>query len=175
MPPRRPGNAEASLTPLILSVFRLSGTLVAAGDRMVEDLGLTSAKWQLLGAIAEAPVPLTLAALARRRGISRQGIRITARSLVATGHLRSVDNPDHRSAQLAELTTEGERAFQAAQARQAPWVQHLGAGFTDARIQEAIDLLETVRERLQQYEQMPCTGKEPQTSTKVDRNRRGKA
>ena len=54
-----------ALTGLVLAVFRLNGQLLAAGDRLVADLGLTSARWQVLGAIALAPSPQPVAWLAR--------------------------------------------------------------------------------------------------------------
>ena len=41
-----------ALTGLVIEVFRLNGDLLAAGDALVGDLGLTSARWQVLGAIA---------------------------------------------------------------------------------------------------------------------------
>ena len=48
----RPSDA---LTQLILEVFRVNGGLLSAGDRLVADLGLTSARWQVLGAVALSP------------------------------------------------------------------------------------------------------------------------
>ncbi len=39
-------------TGLVIEVFRMNGDLLAAGDALVGDLGLTSARWQVLGAIA---------------------------------------------------------------------------------------------------------------------------
>ena len=50
-----------ALTDLFLAVFRLNGRLLAAGDHLVSDLGLTSARWQVLGAIAHAPSPQPVA------------------------------------------------------------------------------------------------------------------
>ncbi len=152
MEPKRSKPKEASLTPLLLSVFRLNDTLLTAGDRLVEDLGLTSSKWQLLGAVAEAPVPLTLASLARRRGLSRQGVRIVAKSLVLSGHLQFIANPDHRNAQLAVLTAEGQHTWLTIRGRQVPWAMQIGEGISDTRIMDAVALLELVRSRLQNYE-----------------------
>ena len=43
-------------TQLIVKVFRLHGRLLAAGDNLVRDTGLTSARWQILSATAD---PLT--------------------------------------------------------------------------------------------------------------------
>ena len=37
------------LTEIVLLVFRVNGRLLSAGDRLVGDLGLTSARWQMLG------------------------------------------------------------------------------------------------------------------------------
>ena len=37
---------------LVLSVFRLNGLLIAQGDDMTEGLGLTHARWKVIGAIA---------------------------------------------------------------------------------------------------------------------------
>ncbi|MEM7211572.1 MAG: MarR family transcriptional regulator, partial [Pseudomonadota bacterium] len=42
--------AGEAVTALILDVFRLNGRLLLAGDRLVSELGLTSARWQILGA-----------------------------------------------------------------------------------------------------------------------------
>ena len=64
-----------ALTDLVLAVFRLNGRLLAAGDHLVSDLGLTSARWQVLGAIALAPSPQPVAWLARSMGLNRQGVQ----------------------------------------------------------------------------------------------------
>ena len=34
---------------LVLSVFRLNGLLISEGDAMTENLGLTSARWKVIG------------------------------------------------------------------------------------------------------------------------------
>ena len=55
--------AGAALTELVLTVFRVNGLLLDAGDRMTKDLGLTSARWQVMGALEQGP--LTAAQIAR--------------------------------------------------------------------------------------------------------------
>ena len=37
---------------LVLSVFRLNGLLIAEGDSMTQSLGLTSARWKVIGVVA---------------------------------------------------------------------------------------------------------------------------
>jgi hypothetical protein len=44
-------------TELVLEIFRLNGVLLTQGDRLVDDIGLTSARWQVMGAAALSPVP----------------------------------------------------------------------------------------------------------------------
>jgi hypothetical protein len=53
--------AKDAVTQLVLETFRLNGCLLIAGDALVADIGLTSARWQVLGAIALSPMPLPVA------------------------------------------------------------------------------------------------------------------
>ena len=58
-----------ALTDLVLAVFRLNGRLLAAGDHLVSDLGLTSARWQVLGAIAHSAKPAAGGVAGAKHGI----------------------------------------------------------------------------------------------------------
>jgi len=42
---------DETVADLIVSVFRLNGALIDTGNRLVADIGLTSAWWQVLGAL----------------------------------------------------------------------------------------------------------------------------
>src|SRR5467141_3144788 len=70
-----PGHSPAgrALTQLILDIFRLNGSLLAAGNELTRDLGLSSARWQVMGALAEGPLPA--AQIARNMGLSRQSVQ----------------------------------------------------------------------------------------------------
>src|SRR3712207_8740714 len=120
--------AGEAVTGLILEVFRLNGRLLAAGDRLVAPLGLTSARWQVLGAVAMAPHPGPVPHLARAMGLSRQNVRRIADDLAAAGLLRFAPNPHHRRAKLVLLTDKGREVFQAASRLQAPWAGGLEIG-----------------------------------------------
>ena len=63
--------AGEALTNLILDLFRLNSLLLTEGDRLVAGLGLTSARWQILGAIVAAERPQPVAWLARMRASLR--------------------------------------------------------------------------------------------------------
>ncbi len=137
-----------ALTRLLITIFRLNGALLAAGDHLVRDLGLTSARWQVLGVVATSPAPLPIASIARNMGLTRQAIRQVVKDLETAGLVRFETNPHHRRAHLVVLTPEGDKASRAALARQEPWAKWLQHGMDQARIVDAADLLSSVLTRL---------------------------
>jgi DNA-binding MarR family transcriptional regulator len=149
-------NADSGLSPalvetvseLILEVFRLNGSLLESGDALVADIGLTSARWQVLGAISLSPAPLPVAHLARNMGLSRQSVQRLANELEKDGLIRYAPNPHHERAKLVLLTERGAAAFKEAMARQGPWVMELVAGIDAEDIQAARSLLREIRMRL---------------------------
>lgn len=56
---------------LVIEVFRLNGGQLAIGNALGANLGLTSARWQVLGTISLSPVPLPVAHIARNMGLAR--------------------------------------------------------------------------------------------------------
>src|SRR6266436_2813228 len=147
---QRPSVGEAdALTSLILEVFRLNGCLISAGDDLVSDLGLTSARWHVLGAMALAPAAETVARLARSMGLRRQGVQRIVNELAAEGIVVLEDNPHHRRAKLVRLTKMGEEMFQAAGRRQRPWAKRLARGLDARTIDSARGVLETLRKKLE--------------------------
>ena len=144
-----PGSA---LSLLILDVFRLNGRLLAAGDRLVEHLGLTSARWQVLGAIALATAPAPVAWIARDMGLTRQGVQRIVNELEQDGFLAFADNPHHRRAKLVTLTAKGRTVYDAADRLQKPWVNTLAKGVSAGDIAAARRLLDALRDRLEKIE-----------------------
>ncbi|ORE90486.1 helix-turn-helix domain-containing protein [Aurantimonas sp. 22II-16-19i] len=139
----------AVLTDLVLEIFRLNGRLLAAGDRLVADVGLTSARWQVLGAIHYGEDPQTVSWLARSMGLTRQAVQRVVNELEADGLVAFKANPAHRRAQLVTLTREGRAAYAAADRRQTSWANALAAGFDRAELAAALDLLSAIRGRLE--------------------------
>jgi DNA-binding MarR family transcriptional regulator len=122
--------AGEALTDLMLDLFRATGLILTAGDRLVAPLGLTSARWQVLGAVAAAERPQPVAWLARDLGANRQNVQRIVNDLNADGLVAFETNPHHRRAQLVVLTDRGKRAFDAAMDLQAPWVNELADGLS---------------------------------------------
>nr|WP_233855706.1 MarR family winged helix-turn-helix transcriptional regulator [Paraburkholderia sp. HD33-4] len=129
--------AGECLTDVILDFFRLNSGLLTAGDRLVAGLGLTSARWQILGAISEAERSQPVAWLARDLGANRQNVQRIVNDLAEDGLVRFEANPHHRRAQLVVLTDKGRQAFDAAMSLQAPWVNRLSDGLAVDEIKAA--------------------------------------
>jgi DNA-binding MarR family transcriptional regulator len=136
------------MTELILEVFRLNWQLLAAGDELVRDIGLTSARWQVLGAVALSPVPLPVGHIARNMGLARQSVQRLVNEMSADELLRLGPNPHHQRAKLVLLTARGEAAYRATISRQQPWAAKLAAKLPPNAIEAATDILRTLRRRL---------------------------
>ena len=141
---------DETVAGLIVSVFRLNGQLIDAGNRLVADIGLTSAWWQVLGALDLSPVPLPVAHIARNMGLSRQSVQRVA-DLLAEKHLvRFETNPHHQRAKLVVLTAQGRTAVKNAQKRQRPWARDITAGLSLERISTALEVLTHMNKQLAQ-------------------------
>ena len=134
---------------LALDTFRLNGALIALGDALVAPLGLTNARWQVMGAIAEAEGTLPVAGLARNMGLVRQSVQRVADELAALELVRFADNPHHRRAKLVQLTDKGAALFADANARWLTVADALVAEFGADEIERAADFLRLVRERVE--------------------------
>ncbi len=139
-----------AVSELALEVFRLNGALIAMGDALVGDIGLTSARWQVMGAIALAQTPLPIAQIARNMGLTRQAVQRTANELEGEGFIRFAPNPNHQRAKLVLLTRKGAAAYAAAMARWEPKAAALGGGSAVKDIAVTLTTLRRVRQRLSQ-------------------------
>jgi DNA-binding MarR family transcriptional regulator len=96
---------EDPVNDLVLTIFWLNGFFLDAADRLTAGSGLTTARWQVLGAVLHEP--LTVAAIARDMGLARQSVQRTANLLVEEGLCEFVPNPAHRRARLLSVTDHG--------------------------------------------------------------------
>ena len=135
------------LGELVIEIFRLNGVLLAEGDKLTRDVGLTSARWQVLGAIEVAGHPLTVAEIARNMGLTRQSVQRLANELDRERLVAFADNPNHRRAKLVVPTEKGRRAFRGAMRRQTDWAKaSMRRGRIDERqLREAQGVLRALR------------------------------
>lgn len=139
-----------AVTALILDVFRLNGRLQLAGDRLVAELGLTSARWQILGAIAYAERPESVAWHARSMGVHRQGVQRIVNELEKDGIAEFQTNPHHKRAHLVVLTPKGQKLFESALTLQVPWVNDLAKGLSPDDIATTQKVISFLKLRLQE-------------------------
>ena len=138
-----------ALTDVVLDLFRLNSLLVTAGDRLVAGLGLTSARWQILGAMAGAERPQPVAWLARDLGANRQNVQRIVNDLHKEGLVAFETNPHHRRAQLVILTEKGKQIFDAAMRLQAPWINKLSERLSIEDIEMFRRVIVALRQKLE--------------------------
>jgi DNA-binding MarR family transcriptional regulator len=143
-----PADEAADFTSnLVVEVFRLNGALLAEGDRLTRDLGLSSARWQVLGALELAERSLTVSQISRSMGLARQSVQRIVNELSESGFVTLEDNPDHLRAKLVVPTAAGRRAFREAMKRQAKWAKELlaSSGLRPARVHDAGEIIRRLR------------------------------
>lgn len=144
-----PRVAEAELlTDIMLTVFRLNGRVLEAGDRLVAPLGLTSARWQLLGAVALAGQPQSAPKIAETMGITRQGAQKQLHRLQGEGLFESLENPRHERSPLYALTEQGSALYQQAMNRHRQWSQRLAENLDGQELLQALQTLRKVEQCL---------------------------
>lgn len=141
---KRTASGEA-LTELILEIFRFNGALLDAGNKITEPYGLTSARWQVMGAIDLAGRELTVSQIARRMGLSRQNVQRIVNDLVSIGIIETKVNVDHKRAPLISLTQKGSKIIAAINKAQYKWVNELSDGKSERQINQALKLIKEIR------------------------------
>lgn len=139
-----------ALTEIMLLIFRLNARLLEQGDRLVAPLRLSSARWQVLGAVAIAAQPLSAPQIAEALDITRQGAQKQLNRMLAEGLLELLPNPRHERSPLYALTTAGQRAYGDATRLHMRWVETLGEGINCDELDGVLPLLQKLYARLGQ-------------------------
>ncbi|HEV7437441.1 MAG TPA: MarR family winged helix-turn-helix transcriptional regulator [Pseudorhizobium sp.] len=145
------GNRDATreaMTDLILTLFRVNNLILTWGDRLVAPFGLTSARWQILGAIVFAERPQPVAWLARDLGANRQNVQRIVNDMKRDGLVGFEPNPHHRRAQLVVLTEDGRQVYRQAMAAYHPAVDALANELEFDELRSTRRVLALLRDRL---------------------------
>lgn len=126
-------------TRLILEIFRVNGALIEAGDRLCAPVGLSSARWQVLGVVEHGPAPVSH--IARTMGLARQSVQQTADALERDGLIEYRENPHHRRAKLMCLTPAGREALDYVQEQLAEWSTRIQSELDAGSLTTALELL----------------------------------
>ena len=133
-------------TKLVLEVFRVNGKLLAAGDHLTADLGLTSARWQVMGAIDDDAIPVVY--IADKMGLRRQSVQRVINVLADEGLVEFRDNPRHKRAKLVQLTRVGRQKLERISQIQSEWVDSIAQALDVGQLSNAIELLQQIQTRL---------------------------
>lgn len=125
------------------AVGALHRSLLAVGDDVAAAAGQTRARSACLQQLARGP--LTVADVADRLGLARQGVQRMADLLVADGLAAYTDNPRHRRAKLLALTGAGEQALAAMDDAHRDWVAATAPDLAPLRLTELTERLSAVR------------------------------
>ena len=109
---------------LVLSILRLNGLLIAEGDAMTEKLGLTHARWKVIGAIALSANGLTVPGIAKVLGQSRQAVQRITDVMMEDGILEYQINPKHKRSVLVTLSEQGKEIYSTLREIQDPWANN---------------------------------------------------
>lgn len=134
---------------LVLSIFRLNGLLIAEGDALTEKLGLTHARWKVIGAIALSNAGLTVPGVARVLGQSRQAVQRITDVMVEDGLLVYQRNPKHKRSVLITLTEEGNHVYNMLREQQDPWVME---NTQEIPIEELDQALRLIRRLIKKFD-----------------------
>jgi DNA-binding MarR family transcriptional regulator len=116
--------AGAALTDLVITTFRLHALLQDVAQRLAAAGDMTAAWWQVLGGVLDEP--RSVAEIARRMGMTRQGVQRVAGLLVDRGLAEYRPNPAHRRANLLACTEAGYWAVRRISVVQHPWAARVG-------------------------------------------------
>ena len=139
-------DAIALFSELVLEVFRVNGKLLAVGDRLTADLGLTSARWQVMGAIGNDAIPV--AQIAHKMGLKRQSVQRLVNVLADEGIVEFRDNPHHQRAKLVQLTDVGHQRLEQISHIQNEWAGRVSDGLEIQQLRDAIHLLQDIQAKL---------------------------
>jgi DNA-binding MarR family transcriptional regulator len=135
-------------TEVVLEVFRLNRLLLDAGDQLTAPVGLSSARWQVLGIVEHGPAHA--AEIARAMGLTRQSVQEVANGLEAEGFIEFAPNPQHRRAKLLVMTAKGDAAMDVVRGRHAAWANTLGGGHSTVALTSVVTVLAEIRTALEE-------------------------
>jgi len=139
--------AGTALTDVILTTFRLNGRLMDAAQGMAAAGELTAAWWQVIGGVLDKP--RSVAEIARRMGMTRQGVQRVADLLVERELAEYRDNPAHRRAKLLACTEAGYWAVRRISLVQHPWADRVGQAVGTDELLDALTVMQRLVEILE--------------------------
>ena len=138
------------LSELVVQIFRVNGALTTWGDRFAAESGLTTARWQVLGAISMEEEPSTSPQIAGRMGITRQGVQKQLNLLRDEGLVMPIENPAHKRSLRYSLTEHGEQNLAEIRKRWRQQVEQWSGGHQHESVSAALKTLDVLSQQLKE-------------------------
>jgi DNA-binding MarR family transcriptional regulator len=135
---------------LVVSVFQLNGALLEAGEQITAPFGLTSARWQVMGALDFAEGALTVPQIAHVMGLSRQAVLKQIKLLAREGLVQSQTNQAHKRSELWSLTPAGRAKYDGIMASQRRLAAEWRKGLTLPQLAECTRVLQVFTRSVQE-------------------------
>lgn len=113
------------------------------------DLGLSSARWQVLGTLAASGTRLTVSDLARILGQSRQSIQRLVNEMCRDDILGYAPNPGHKRSPFVVPTEKGKHLHAQVEDRRIPWTEGIAEKLTGVDTLQATRTLAALRRLLE--------------------------
>lgn len=142
--------AAKLLTETVMTVFRLNGTILRAAEGISRPVGLTPARWQVLGVVLAQPK--TISDVAFDLGLTRQSVQRVADELVAEGMASYQENPAHARAKLFRPTEAGMVAIGRLADDQALWANSVSSSMSSSDLADCLLTLRNLIARMDAVE-----------------------
>lgn len=139
-------NKQTLITDTVIQIFRTNGQLLHWGDGLTGQFDLTSARWQMLGALVFSDHPMTAPQMANSMGVTRQGALKQLNLLEAESLVAKHPNPMNKRSPLYQLTDEGKARYQQIQNGWHRHLENIEQAFSSTDLQTTLRVLEKLKD-----------------------------
>lgn len=142
-------DAGTALDELIREIRRAFHALATESDQLHGHLNVTAAERGVLETLVENG-PLTVPAVARHKGVTRQHVQNLVNRLLDDGLLETDENPAHQRSLLIRPSEEGRTVFDEIRATEAERLRELAQPLVGAEIRRSTRLLRRLQGELKE-------------------------
>jgi DNA-binding MarR family transcriptional regulator len=123
-------------------MLRLNKTLTDDLDIVFSNIDLLGTQWRVLRLIGASPDGLPVPHIARKLGMTRQGVQRLAERMHSLGFIAFEDNAHHAKSPRAVLTQKGRKAFRDGRAMEVDLGRRMMATLSDEEVRSTSRVLE---------------------------------
>ncbi len=140
--------------PLVRELFVMHNMMMRCGDRLVADLGLTSSRWILLGAVTDYEEAPTLTSLSSDALLSVQNVSRMVAAMESDGLLERFSKPGAGRSVFVGASERGKMICETACERGEEFTRQFLHGFSEDEIRTMQGFLDRMIGNLQSFEKL---------------------